>query len=412
MSGALGAMNALGGMDGMAALVARLATLDAQLRTVDPTWQGLGSGLPVGVSTSLEATSASGGDFADVLSSVTPSADAMASASSASLAVSASGLAGSIAPLDSRFVEPVTGARVSQGFGPTTFALEPSAVVDGVRYAHFHDGLDLAAPLGTPVRAAAAGVVAAAGRQSDGAVVVRIRHADGSQTSYGHLQPDTAVQEGDRVRAGEAIGAIGLTGNTTGPHLHFELTLDGQALDPAAWIESGRLPGAGAGVAVAGDPGASAPGDVTPTDLAAFDAVADEIPYASQIRGAAVAAGVEPLLLASLVRAESGFRADAVSPAGALGLGQLMPANVRSLGVADPFDPAQNLRAAARYFANNLHLYGRTDVALAAYQAGKGSVARAGGIPASPTTHRYIDRILGFWSGYLDDAGTAAEAVG
>jgi soluble lytic murein transglycosylase-like protein len=84
-----------------------------------------------------------------------------------------------------------------------------------------------------------------------------------------------------------------------------------------------------------------------------------------------------------------------------MGMTQLMPATARALGVTDPFDPAENLRGGARYLASNLRIYGRVDLALAAYQAGKGTVSRAGGIPDSPTTHRYIDRILTTWSGLL-----------
>ncbi len=402
MSGSFGLQARFAPIDGMASLIARLATLDARLLAVDPAWQSLSPAAVQAASTPLNTESPGGGAFADVLR-VEASTDGRVTSP-----LTASALSLSAAPVAGDLVEPVAGARVSQAFGPTGLTLEPSAVVDGVTYPHFHDGLDLAAPLGTTVRAAAAGTVVAAGRQADGAVVIRLRHPDGSETSYGHLQPDLAVHEGDTVRAGQTIGAVGLTGNTTGPHLHFELVVGGQAVDPAPWLTSGRLPGADPAVAVDG----SASGASSAADLAAFDVVAEHIPYAAQIRGAALKAGVDPLLLASLVRAESGFRADAVSSAGALGLAQLMPANVRSLGVTDPFDPGQNVTAAARYLANNLHLYGRTDLALAAYQAGKGSVARAGGIPASPTTHHYIDRILGFWSGYLDTAGTAAEVAG
>ena len=399
MSGPIGAQMSIGAIDPTVDIEARLAALDARILAVDPNWQGLlAAGVSAGSSTLACAGLPASGAFANALSSEATRAGG------AALGVSAARISASIAPVGvpvgMELVQPVVGSRTSQDFGPTTLDLEPAAVVDGVRYPHFHAGLDLAAPLGTPVQAAAAGVVVAAGREADGAVIVRIRHDDGSETLYGHLQPDLAVQKGDRVAAGQTIGAIGLTGMTTGPHLHLELRVNGKAVDPAPWIASGRLPGATATSGV--DAGAADPGSLT--GLTAFDAVAAQIPYSSQIRAAAVAANVDPLLLASLVRAESGFRADAVSSAGALGLAQLMPFNVQSLGVSDPFNPAQNVTAAARYLANNLRLYGRTDVALAAYQAGKGAVARAGGIPDSPTTHHYIDHILGYWSGYLENA--------
>jgi len=428
MSGPIGAPMSIGAMEGMADIVARLTALDARIQAFDPSWQGVTAASVSAASVSAAGASAtdltslslsdaglSGTEaFADVFSSEATrvgSADPVSALdvsaadilASVAPSVSAAAILASMVPVELRLVEPVVGGRTSQDFGPTSLSLVPPAVVDGVRYAHFHDGMDLAAPLGTTVRAAAAGVVASAGRKADGAVVVRIRHDDGSETIYGHLEPDMAVRVGDRVDAGQAIGAIGLTGRTTGPHLHFALLVNGQPVDPAPSIASGRLPGAApiAGV----DSGVADPGSMT--GLAAFDAVAEQIPYAAEIRAAAVAAKVDPLLLASLVRAESGFRADAVSSAGALGLAQLMPFNVRSLGVGDPFDPAQNVTAAARYLANNLRIYGRTDLALAAYQAGKGAVARAGGIPDSPTTRNYIDHILGYWSGYLENARQA-----
>jgi hypothetical protein len=324
-------------------------------------------------------------------------ASALASVQTARPAISA----------DDRVVSPVPGSRISQDFGPTSFTGEPSATVNGVHYAHYHDGVDYAAPLGRPVRAIAAGTVVGAGRVADGAVIVRIRHADGSESLYGHLDPDLGVRVGDKVAAGERIGAIGMTGHTTGPHLHLELRWHDRAVDPQRWIDAGRLPGARV-AATAPSPAspamAAAAGSVGADDLARFDELAPDIPYAPEIRAAALKAGIDPLLLTSVVKAESGFRANAVSRAGALGLGQLMPATAKSMGVKDPFDPATNVAAAARYLANNLRMYGRTDLALAAYQAGKGAVARAGGIPESPTTHHYIDRILGYWSHYIKEA--------
>ena len=128
MSGPLAVLTPMGSGDGMAALVARLVTLDARLRTVDPTWQGLtGTGMPAGGSTPPATTSPGGTDFAGVLSS-----EAASGAGTAST-VRASGVADSVVPVEAAFVTPLPDARVSQGFGPTTLAIEPSAVVDGVR---------------------------------------------------------------------------------------------------------------------------------------------------------------------------------------------------------------------------------------------------------------------------------------
>lgn len=129
-------------------------------------------------------------------------------------------------------VWPVDDGRISQAFGPTSFSLEPAGCFEGKCYPHFHDGIDIAARLGTPVRATAAGRVTIAGQMSDGAVVVEIEHSPGVFSRYGHLEPGPAVRVGESVSAGEFVGSIGLTGNTTGPHLHFEIYASGKPVDP------------------------------------------------------------------------------------------------------------------------------------------------------------------------------------
>ena len=106
--------------------------------------------------------------------------------------------------------------------------MEPPATVDGVNYAHYHTGIDLAAKMGTPILAAADGTVTSAGRESDGAVIVKIRHDDGYMTLYGHLNPGLDVKVGDKVIRGQEIGTEGDTGKTTGPHLHFALYTERQ----------------------------------------------------------------------------------------------------------------------------------------------------------------------------------------
>jgi hypothetical protein len=363
----------------------------------------------------LDPSSSLGGGFdaRAAFTSGTPSSLALEGAvSAAPLATVAEGFASALdaatgagstqaAPVaSSKFILPVAGARISQPFGPTELTVEPPATVNGIHYTHFHDGMDLAAPLRTPVVAAAAGRVMFAGPTADGAVVVRIAHDDGSQTVYGHLNADLSVRAGDQVAAGDQIGTVGLTGNTTGPHLHFGLWRDGKAIDPAPWIAAGQLPGSQA--TTADLPANSGLLDAGGAALARFDKVAARIPYAPEIRAAAIQAGIDPLLLASLVQAESSFRPKAVSSAGAMGLTQLMPATARSMGVTDPFDPTQNLRGGAAYLAGDLRAYGRVDLSLAAYQAGKGAVRAAGGIPDSATTRGYIATILSTWSGYLE----------
>jgi len=102
----------------------------------------------------------------------------------------------------------------------------------GARWGRLHAGIDIAAPLGTPVRAIAAGEVTFAGEIGDGAVVVEITHAPGVTSAYAHLEPGPPVAEGDFVVAGELVGSIGLTGITTGAHLHLAVWSAGEPLDP------------------------------------------------------------------------------------------------------------------------------------------------------------------------------------
>ena len=98
-------------------------------------------------------------------------------------------------------------------------------------------------------------------------------------------------------------------------------------------------------------------------------------------------------LFVELIRAESAFDPRAVSPKGAQGLGQLMPDTARALGVTDPFDPAQNLDGAARYFTTQLARFGDVHLALAAYNAGPHRVVEYGGVPPFRETRAYVAKI-------------------
>ncbi|MGW4730066.1 M23 family metallopeptidase [Streptomyces shenzhenensis] len=125
------------------------------------------------------------------------------------------------------WVAPVRTYELSAGFGR-----------GGERWAHRHTGQDFAVPIGTPVRAAGAGRVVAVSCGGPFGIQIVIRHSDGYCTQYAHLAA-VAVAEGDRVDAGQGIGQSGSTGNSTGPHLHFEVRVTpdvGSAVDPVPWL--------------------------------------------------------------------------------------------------------------------------------------------------------------------------------
>lgn len=131
-----------------------------------------------------------------------------------------------------RLTWPMTQFQITQGFGPSDVALEPPLGP----YRHFHYGVDISAPLGTSVMAAADGVVVAVGHTNVGyGNYVVIGHGGGIATLYGHLL-DTTVKVGDVVMRGQQIGHEGSTGLSTGPHVHFELRLNDQVVDPMPYL--------------------------------------------------------------------------------------------------------------------------------------------------------------------------------
>ena len=131
-----------------------------------------------------------------------------------------------------RFVMPVAG-RASSGYGERFDPIQHKEIK--------HPGFDLAAPTGTTVDAAAAGTVTHAGPAGTYGNLITIKHANGVETRYAHLSA-TSVKEGDHVEAGQPIGAVGTTGYSTGPHLHFEVRKDGQTVDPEPLLPINTLP--------------------------------------------------------------------------------------------------------------------------------------------------------------------------
>lgn len=139
---------------------------------------------------------------------------------------------GTINPDGSQFVWPTHGAQISQGFGPSPYPFEPA--YGG--FPHFHTGIDMSAPTGTPILAAADGVVVAATSSDVGyGNHIIIAHVGQLMTLYGHLQV-MLVKPGDSVKQGQMIGLMGSTGNSTGSHLHFEVRDNNNPVDPRPFL--------------------------------------------------------------------------------------------------------------------------------------------------------------------------------
>jgi murein DD-endopeptidase MepM/ murein hydrolase activator NlpD len=108
----------------------------------------------------------------------------------------------------------------------------------GMRWGRLHAGLDFAAPVGTPIYATADGVVTEAGWSSGYGRLIKIQHEFGIETRYGHLNA-IRVNVGERVSRGDRIGDMGNSGRSTGPHLHYEIRVGGEAVNPMVYIRAG-----------------------------------------------------------------------------------------------------------------------------------------------------------------------------
>lgn len=120
------------------------------------------------------------------------------------------------------YIKPISNGRFTSGFKK--------------RWGRMHKGVDWACPIGTAVKASCAGTVVQSGWSNGYGYCVTLRHADGRQTRYGHLKK-TLVSVGQTVSQGEKIGLSGNTGRSTGPHLHFEILINGSQVDPLKYLE-------------------------------------------------------------------------------------------------------------------------------------------------------------------------------
>src|SRR4051794_6616599 len=156
-------------------------------------------------------------------------AQAQADADAAAAQAAAAAAAAAAEAARPKVVLPVQGAQLSSGFG--------------YRWGTLHAGVDFAAPIGTPEYAAADGVVVRAGAASGFGLAVYIQHANGDVTVYGHME-QILVAEGQTVKAGDTIALLGNRGESTGPHLHFEVHvggIDGEKIDPLPWLRLGGV---------------------------------------------------------------------------------------------------------------------------------------------------------------------------
>ncbi len=129
---------------------------------------------------------------------------------------------------------PIDGARLSSGFGRRKHPI--------LKYTKMHRGIDFAAPTGTPIYAAGNGRVVLAGRNGAYGKYIKIRHNNRYSTAYAHLSRfRRGVRKGKRVRQGQVIGYVGSTGRSTGPHLHYEILVEGRQVNPLRLkLPSGR----------------------------------------------------------------------------------------------------------------------------------------------------------------------------
>ncbi|GAA5054140.1 peptidoglycan DD-metalloendopeptidase family protein [Nocardia callitridis] len=302
-----------------------------------------------------------------------------------------------------------------------------------------HKGVDFAAADGTPFYSVADGRVVAAGPASGFGNWIVVDSVDTNGRSYsavyGHMwDSGVGVHVGDTVSAGQPIGAVGSNGESSGPHLHFEIVpggrfTGGRQIDPMPWLDGAPTPDVGGAQAYSTDPrcnlgfgtagGALAEGKVPP-EL--------EIWYR---RAGSLCPQISPSLLAAQGKQESGFRRGATSPAGAQGLSQFLPGTAASTnpddgqpyvidadgnGSASVWDDGDAIIGQGRYMCAIAHKIegwkseGRVqgDVAalsLAAYNAGEGAVLASGGMPNQLAAHYsetqpYVRNILAMEAQY------------
>ena len=220
-----------------------------------------------------------------------------------------------------------------------------------------------------------------------------------TQLVYGNLGIDLPRVSAQQATAGQPVASLAQA--RPGDLVFFDHSSSRAGIDHVGiYIGNGKMvaapqPGEAVKVQDVGNPAVIRrvlPAQATPTAGATGSALAG-VPYADLFSRAGSRYGVDASLLAAVAQQESSFNASAVSPAGAQGLMQFMPATAKGLGV-NALDPASAIDGAAKYLSSLTKQFGSTDLALAAYNAGPGSVSRHGGIPPYPETQNYVRSVL------------------
>ncbi|WP_280497238.1 peptidoglycan DD-metalloendopeptidase family protein [Nocardia asiatica] len=302
-----------------------------------------------------------------------------------------------------------------------------------------HRGIDLAAADGTPIFSVSDGRVVAAGPASGFGNWIVVDSVDTNGRSYsavyGHMwDSGVFVRPGDTVTAGQHIGAVGSAGESSGPHLHFEIVpggrfTGGRQIDPLPWLDGAPTPDVGGARAYSSDPRCSLGFGTAGGALAA-----GKVPQELEIwyrRAGSICPQVTPSLLAAQGKQESGFRRGATSPAGAQGLAQFLPTTAVSInpddgqpyvidadgnGVASVWDDGDAIIGQGRYMCAIAHKIQRWQaegrvqgdivaLTLAAYNAGEGAVLASGGMPNQLAAHYaetqpYVRNILAMEAQY------------
>ncbi|MFF0611926.1 M23 family metallopeptidase [Nocardia tengchongensis] len=230
---------------GMTAVLV-FASADGALGLI-PTDAAVGPGvavrIPVQYPLQLQATQESSKRYLDAINNGEHLREqaVVSAAAAATLERAKAEAAAAVAGQPQPWLTPSPDATLPPGFvlpGVGGFALPAKGLFTsgfGARWGTFHAGIDIAAPLGSPIYAVAAGTVIDAGPAQGFGLWVRIRHDDGAISVYGHMY-DFSVSVGERVPAGLQIARIGNRGDSTGPHLHFEIIINGQHVDPQPWL--------------------------------------------------------------------------------------------------------------------------------------------------------------------------------